>query len=288
MLNRISIFLVFCLISGTISGAFFSLHLITTEINAQSENNVNCNKVNLNANGININVFSELGDLATQGQIADIGHNGQRLGSDIVFTCINKKENELQIIDDSLLLSSSLSTIQTGSLTVNKEIYGCDNIVQRLPTYALMDCLLLLNNDPGWIPCVDSVIHDTIFCQALPENVFYIQILDDQNNQIEQFEGSREGTTIENLEPGTYTVEEIKHKNIINQLGEEDPIPSPACANYNFPYGGDLFIQNANVLYDIICFEYEDQQGNDCSTITVAAGERKTCTVKNYIKYGFD
>jgi hypothetical protein len=286
-LNRISIFLVFCLISGTIS-AFFSLHLITTEVNAQSENNVNCNNVNLNANLININVFSELGDLATQGQMEDIGYNGQRLGSHIVFTCINNKENELQIIDQSPLLSSSLSPIQTGSLTVNKEIYGCDNIVQRLPTDALMDCLLLLNNDPGWIPCIDYAINDTIFCQVLSENFFDIQVLDDQNNQIKQFEGSREGTTIENLEPGTYTIEEIKHKNIINQLGEEDPIPSLECANYNFPYGGELFIQNANVLYDIICFEYEDEQGNNCSTITVSAEEKKTCTVKNYIKYGFD
>jgi len=35
----------------------------------------------------------------------------------------------------------------------------------------------------------------------------------------------------------------------------------------------------------IICIEYEDEQGNDCSTLTLAAGEDKTCTVKNYIRF---
>ena len=34
------------------------------------------------------------------------------------------------------------------------------------------------------------------------------------------------------------------------------------------------------------CFEYEDEQGNDCSTLTLAAGENKLCTVKNYISSG--
>lgn len=33
-----------------------------------------------------------------------------------------------------------------------------------------------------------------------------------------------------------------------------------------------------------ICIEYEDVQNNDCSTVTLAAGEDKTCTVKNYIR----
>ena len=44
------------------------------------------------------------------------------------------------------------------------------------------------------------------------------------NTQIQQFEGSEQGTTIENLELGTYSVNEIKNPNpiAINQL-REDP-----------------------------------------------------------------
>ena len=45
--------------------------------------------------------------------------------------------------------------------------------------------------------------------------------------------------------------------------------------------------QNAGIDY-YICFEYEDEQGNDCSTITLAAGESRPCTVKNYIHQGDD
>jgi len=33
------------------------------------------------------------------------------------------------------------------------------------------------------------------------------------------------------------------------------------------------------ILYAPICFEYEDEQGNDCCTITLAAGEERTCIV---------
>jgi hypothetical protein len=29
----------------------------------------------------------------------------------------------------------------------------------------------------------------------------------------------------------------------------------------------------ANITYREVCFEYEDEQGNDCSNITLAAGE---------------
>lgn len=53
-----------------------------------------------------------------------------------------------------------------------------------------------------------------------------------------------------------------------------------------FPDGGIVINSTANIAYAPICFEYEDEQGNDCSTIALAAGEERTCTVKNYIRYG--
>ena len=120
-------------------------------------------------------------------------------------------------------------------------------------------------------------------CQSLPENIFDIELLDDQSNQIQQFEGSEQGTTIENLEPGTYTVNEIKHLIPQNQLGEsEDSEIEEICKNAGF-FGGGLLINTATITSNIICFEYEDEQGNDCSTITLAAEEDKTCIVKNFI-----
>jgi hypothetical protein len=39
-----------------------------------------------------------------------------------------------------------------------------------------------------------------------------------------------------------------------------------------------LFNKTASINY-AICFEYEDEQGNDCCTITLAAGEERTCIV---------
>jgi hypothetical protein len=120
----------------------------------------------------------------------------------------------------------------------------------------------------------------------LPENIFDIEVLDDQNNPIQQFVGSEQGTTIQNLQPGTYTVNEIKHVNNINQLGVSSNAEE-GCINAGFPDGGSLANTTTGISYDI-CFEYEDEQGNDCSTITLAAGEERTCIVKNYIRNAFD
>ena len=174
----------------------------------------------------------------------------------------------------------------TASLTVNKEIYGCKDI--ETDPITAMDCRLLLNNDPDWISCNESDISDTSVCEALPENIFDIRVLDDQNDPIaEDIEGSELGTTIQNIEPGTYTVNEIKNPTSnINQLGENPDI-ARICMNVNdFTDGGELINLNADLDYNI-CLEYEDQpgnaQGDDCSTITLAAGEQRTCTVKNYI-----
>jgi hypothetical protein len=126
-----------------------------------------------------------------------------------------------------------------------------------------------------------------MFCQQLREDLLDIEVLDDQNNQIEQFEGSVEGTTIENLEPGTYTVNEIVHPVFVaNELVQDDVIQN-LCIDAGFEGGGGILTSTngLSINYDI-CFEYEDEQGNDCSTITLAAGEERTCTVKNYIRIG--
>jgi len=108
--------------------------------------------------------------------------------------------------------------------------------------------------------------------------------LDDQNNQIQEFEGSTAGTTIQNLEAGTYKVNEIKHQDDTNQLGI-DASAQQQCTGAGFADGGNLTNQNTETFYPFICFEYEDEQGNDCSTVTLAAGEDKNCTVKNYMRF---
>jgi hypothetical protein len=151
-----------------------------------------------------------------------------------------------------------------------------------------MDCRLQ-NNDERWIQCDDSRISDTNFGQELTENLFDIRVLDNQNNALREFEGSSTGTTIENLEPGTYTVEEIKHTTPENQLAESDAATGN-CRTAGFTDGGgQINIPNEGITY-VICFEYEEdeQQNNDCRTITLAAGESRTCTVKNYIISALD
>ena len=68
----------------------------------------------------------------------------------------------------------------------------------------LEDCTLdftgLDNNSSEWLDCNNSIITNSIFCQSLPESIFDIEVLDDQNTQIQEFEGATEGTTIENLD----------------------------------------------------------------------------------------
>ena len=145
-----------------------------------------------------------------------------------------------------------------------------------------MDCLGLQNNSTSWLDCNNSSISGTIWCLSLPESIFDIEVLDNQNNQIQQFEGSENGTTIENLEPGTYTVNEIEVLFGFDQLVENSN-EEGRCISNGFTDGGRLSNETTNVFYTSICFEYEDEQGNDCSTITLAAGESRTCTVKNYI-----
>jgi hypothetical protein len=138
-----------------------------------------------------------------------------------------------------------------------------------------MNCENLRNNSSEpWLDCNNSSISNTIVCQSSPVNFFDIEIFDDQDTQIQQFKGSAEGTTIQNLEPGTYTVNEIKFNTDTNELGES-PTAERNCASGGFPDGGNLYNSTRGIIYSAICFKYEDEQGNDCSTITLAAGEEK-------------
>lgn len=62
-----------------------------------------------------------------------------------------------------------------------------------------------------------------------------------------------------------------------------NPESEQECVGTGFTDGGSLF--TTNVRYTTICFEYVDEQNNDCSEITLAAGDEKTCIVKNYIRF---
>ena len=171
---------------------------------------------------------------------------------------------------------------QTSSLTVYKEVFGCDNIFEDFDGRGLiMNCKELSNNSPLWINCEDAPMSFEVFCQNLPENLFDIRVSDSQNNPIaNDFVGPEDGRTFDNLQPGTYTVEEIKHETSINQLGPKGD--EALCKERGFTGGGLLDNQNAGLRY-FICLEYEEEQGNDCNTITLVVGEQRTCTVKNYI-----
>jgi hypothetical protein len=94
-------------------------------------------------------------------------------------------------------------------LTVKKEVFGCNNISGFPLSQTMMSCFMQ-NTDPGWLSCANSAIDNTVFCNSLPANLFVIEVLDDQSNQIRQFEGSLQGTIIQNLQTGTYTVNETK------------------------------------------------------------------------------
>ena len=109
------------------------------------------------------------------------------------------------------------------------------------------------------------------------------RVLDHQNTQIQKFEGSEQGTTIPNIQPGTYTVEEIKNATFAGNQLVEEPESELDCVFAGFKDGGLLFTPNHR--YTTLCFEYVDEQGNDCSTIALAAGEERTCIVKNYIRF---
>ena len=246
-----------------------------------SINKLKCINTNLNINGENAGNVSignkGQGYLGTNsygaGYYDGYGNNKQGKGFD---DCVINNNNT-----NTNIVSTIPPEPTTATLTVKKQVFGC-NFFSTIE----MNCLGLQNNSSGWLDCnTNSNISGSVFCQSLPENIFDIEVLDDQNTPIQQFVGSEQGTTIENLEPGTYTVNEIEHLSNINQLGE-NVIAEGECINLaGFPDGGIVINSTANIVYAPICFEYEDEQGNDCNTITLAAGEERTCIVKNYIRY---
>ena len=264
---------------------------------------VKCNNINVNVNGFNgATLPTGLSGLATddEAQAADegeVGTNsfGSDSGSDVGrpsgsdsdsrFVCINN--NDFAVIGGEEPIPPTPPTPQTASLTVNKEVFGCTNFSDLS-----MNCRDLQNNSP-WISCNAASISETRACLSLNVNLFDIEVWDSQNNPVvEAFEGSTAGTTIPHLQPGTYTINEIESTTSNrDQLG--DFSTDCAAAAVGFPDGGTFRNTNPSPpsIYDLdytICFEYEDQpgnaQGDDCNTITLAAGEHKTCTVKNYIR----
>ena len=143
-----------------------------------------------------------------------------------------------------------------------------------------MNCEQLQNDSPFWLPCTDPSISSTPFCQNLPPNLFDIEVL----GEIQQFEGSTAGTTIQNFQTDTFRVNEIVNRtHNTNQLGGS--LNNDFCIGLGFEGGASLFNSNSATSYNAICFEYEDEQGNDCNPITIRAGEEKTCTVKNHIAF---
>jgi len=194
-------------------------------------------------------------------------------------------ENELNNQFGITNINKTATQSQESSLTVKKQIFGCDNI--RTGGIIVMDCQDLPNDSQSWLQCTEPTISSSEFCHRLPENLFDIEVLNIQNNPIQQFEGSAGGITIENIEPGSYTIHEIKYTDNADQLGESNN-SFEVCTSAGFPNGGALFNSNTFTTYHTICIQYEDEQGNDCSQTTVNEGEDKVCIVKNYISYGED
>jgi hypothetical protein len=244
-----------------------------------SVSSLKCNNINVNLNGLELDVFPPF--LTNSGLAAEAADDNNEPSSfaannegstvnDFRFICINNNNNTVNEEGPT-----------TASLTVKKQVFGCDN-TSELPLF--MDCQDLQNNSPEWLDCNNSNITTSIFCQSLPESIFDIEVNASNGQQISQFEGSTEGTTIQNLEPGTYTVNEIKNPTFAVEQLIEDADAEQACVNVaGFSDGGELQKGNFVIVYREICFEYVDELGNDCNNITLAAGEHRTCTVKNYI-----
>lgn len=233
-------------------------------------NNIIINSIDKSASHLQGNMLTE-----KTGENDVLGAQDQWSGNDY--------DDELNDIDRNIVTCTNINNNaqvehaqqQPGSLTVKKEVFGCES-------QANMDCQDTDIDSPDWVSCDNPDISNTPFCENLPRNFFDIEVLDEQNTQIQQFKGSQEGTTIPNLEPGMYSVNEIRE----DGAGVLNPTEEPQladCNNGGFPESGQTFIDG--IFYEIICIAYEDEQGADCSTTNIAAGENKTCIVKNYIRF---
>jgi hypothetical protein len=260
---------------------------------------ISCINDNKNINGIDITEIPQdnTAAVAAANQEGSDGANTQNgngfadkinFNKNLVNICVNVNVNEQIRVTEP-------AEPETPSLTVKKEVFGCNTFAT--PEGTEMRCEELAPDSSSWLPCNDPDLFTndpTVpkFCERLQTNFFDIEVLDDQDTQLQQFEGSAAGTTI-NLQPGTYAVHEIKDESnsFPPNVLYENPNPPPTeqnCIDNGFSDGGELFNPlapaNTNVRYHI-CFNYEDEQGNDCSTVTLAEGENKVCTVKNYIRF---
>jgi len=88
--------------------------------------------------------------------------------------CDNEYElnNQLGITN----INKTAAQSQESSLTVKKQIFGCDKI--STIGAKRMNCQDLANDSQSWLQCTDPTISSTIYCQGLPENLFDIEVLD--------------------------------------------------------------------------------------------------------------
>ncbi|HSF49596.1 MAG TPA: hypothetical protein VLA74_02445, partial [Nitrososphaeraceae archaeon] len=191
-----------------------------------SINKLKCINTNLNINGNNAGNISignkrqgYLGANSYDGAGYYDGHNNNK--QDKGFDCIINNNNT----NTNIVSTIPTEPTTTATLTVKKQVFGCYTPSGSV----IMNCQELQNNSPAWLSCDDPTISTTSFCQNLQENFFDIEVLDEQDNKIQQFQGSQQGTTIQNLEPGTYTVNEIEYPIVpppnlptLNQLSEGD------------------------------------------------------------------
>lgn len=176
--------------------------------NSKKSSGVNIQKIkcvnsNLNVNGIDINQIPQDGTntwdaVNEDGGVAPIQNGNDpedrvKVERNLVNVCANVNAND------------QLKVEEPATLTVNKEIFGCVG-----PFNNIMDCRFLPDGSSSWLKCDNPAISGTTACQNLAENLFDLEVLNDQNTRIQQFEGSAQGTTIEDLSPGTYSVNEIK------------------------------------------------------------------------------
>ena len=141
-------------------------------------------------------------------------------------------------------------------MTVKKEVFGCENILPPVPPVILSTFMNCIQGPEGsdefpWINCDSPSMGMEDFCEGLPENLFDIQVLSPQNNpQIPPFVAPEDGMTFNNLQPGTYTVEEIKYPpGSVNQLNEAVNFDN-LCRGYGFTDGG--FLHQSKCWYRLL------------------------------------
>jgi hypothetical protein len=84
-----------------------------------------------------------------------------------------------------------------------------------------MDCRALDSDSDQWLSCVGPPIDSTAFCKMDNLNLFDREVSDDQNNQVQTFTGSQQKTTLQDLEPDSDIVNEIRYqKGNLNQYNK--------------------------------------------------------------------